>query len=164
VIGTISVDIRGKAPLITSTLLASGNPHTITAIYGGNGNFAPSTSNSLIYTITAGSNAATTVRPAMSPRSSNSFGSALPLMPGAAASMGTSTSNPVIVDESGPRGAASPTAAAFNRLTPDAVTPTLHDAKNDTASATALRKTNPSRGGSWLWALNVDDFFAALPS
>ena len=57
VIGTTSVDLRGRATLVISTLQASGNPHTITAVYGGNGNFSPSTSNSLVYTITQGANA-----------------------------------------------------------------------------------------------------------
>jgi ELWxxDGT repeat protein len=161
VIGTSAVDIRGKAGLITSALLASGNPHTITAIFGGNANFAPSTSNSVVYTITAGSNAATTARPTTSTRASNSVGGALPLRPGVAASMGTSRSSPAFIDQSGAHSAGSSPAAAFNRLTPDAVTPTVREAKNDTASAAARRKTSAPRGGS-LWELSVDDFFAAL--
>jgi hypothetical protein len=85
-------------------------------------------------------------------------------MPSAAERTGTATSAAAVVDESGHRGAGSPTAAAFNRLIPDAVTPTLPDAKNDTPPATARRKTNPSRDCGSLWALSVDDFFASLPN
>jgi hypothetical protein len=43
VLGTSSVNVRGQASLIVNSLTVPGNPHTITAVYGGAGNFQGST-------------------------------------------------------------------------------------------------------------------------
>ena len=51
VLGTATL-ISGMATYTTSTLSVSGNPHSITAVYGGDVNFAASTSNVLAQNIT----------------------------------------------------------------------------------------------------------------
>ncbi len=53
VLGTSSVDIRGRATLVVSAsvLTVGPNTNTITAVFNGNGNFKASTSGQLVYSI-----------------------------------------------------------------------------------------------------------------
>ena len=58
VLGVTSVDIRGRASLLTS-IAGPGGTHSITAFYAGSANFNASTSNTLLYAITpSGANTA----------------------------------------------------------------------------------------------------------
>ena len=64
VLGTTSVNIRGTANLVVSSLAVQGEAgHSVTATFNGNGNFERSTSNTLIYTITPGASTTTITGP-----------------------------------------------------------------------------------------------------
>jgi ELWxxDGT repeat protein len=62
-LGTASVTIRGAAALVINSLTVAGSPHHVQAFFQGNGNFTPSASNILSYTITRGAST-TTIMPA----------------------------------------------------------------------------------------------------
>jgi hypothetical protein len=59
----VSVDLHGHAVLIISSLNVPGNPHSITAVYSGNGNLNGDTSPALSYTIVPGATTTTITGP-----------------------------------------------------------------------------------------------------
>jgi ELWxxDGT repeat protein len=62
-LGTTSVNIRGTAALVVNSRTVAGSPHQVQAFFQGNGNFTPSASNILSYTITPGASTTTITGP-----------------------------------------------------------------------------------------------------
>ena len=52
-LGTAALDTSARATFITNNLSATGSPHSLTAVYGGDSNFPASTSSAVSQTITA---------------------------------------------------------------------------------------------------------------
>ncbi|HWH10557.1 MAG TPA: Ig-like domain-containing protein [Solirubrobacteraceae bacterium] len=91
----LSASSPDTATCTTSGLSVAGSPHSIKATYGGDGNFAGSTSSGLAYTV---NKAATTTTVTASPASSSTFGQSVtltatvaPVAPGAGTPTGTVT-------------------------------------------------------------------------